>query len=133
MDQYNNLKGQVSQLHDGTLTAVCTDLGKKKVKKRTPDKSNLWYTESKAKFTQALQMVYTDTSSASLDFAWFSANSCIVLGTNFLTVRARLNYANIFHKRNIITIICHLYNTLNLYAYLDFTIFLQNLLVLPFL
>ena len=30
----------------------------------SPDKSNLWYTDSKAKFTQALQMVYTDRSSA---------------------------------------------------------------------
>ena len=35
--------------------------------KSSPDKSNLWYTESKTKITHALQMVYTGTFSASLD------------------------------------------------------------------
>ena len=51
-------------------TPVCTDLAINS-EKSSPDKSLLilWYTESKAKFTGALQMVYTGTSSASLDFA----------------------------------------------------------------
>ena len=37
--------------------------------KISPDKSNLWYTESKAKFTHTIKMVHTGTATASSDFA----------------------------------------------------------------
>ena len=46
------------------IIAVCTDLAKNIF-------LILWYTEWKAKFTQALQMMYTGMSSANLDFARF--------------------------------------------------------------
>ena len=37
--------------------------------KISADKSNLWYTESKAKFTHTIKMVYTGTTTASSCFA----------------------------------------------------------------
>ena len=37
--------------------------------KLSSDKSNLSYTESKAKFTHTIKMVYTGTATASADFA----------------------------------------------------------------
>ena len=39
----------------------------KNILKLGPDKSNLWYTESKARFTHTIKMVYTGTAAASSD------------------------------------------------------------------
>ena len=49
--------------------ALCRDLAKPGTLKISADKSNLWYTESKAKFTHTIKMVYTGTATASSCFA----------------------------------------------------------------